>query len=52
MNQQKQKNERDEVKKEINKENKDRISKGQKPIYINKNKFNKYFKIKNQDNKK
>ena len=42
MNQQKQKNERDEVKKEINKENKDRISKGQKPIYINKNKFKKY----------
>ena len=52
MNQQKQKNERDEIRKEINKENKERISKGQKPIYINQNKMNKYFKNKNKENKK
>ena len=52
MNQQKQKNERNELKKEINKENKERISKGQKPIYINQNKINKFFKNKNQENKK
>ena len=50
MNQQKQKNERVEVKKEINKENKDRISKGQKPIYINQNKLNKYIKNKKKEN--
>ena len=49
MNQQKQKSERDEIKKEINKENKERISKGLKPIYINKNKLNKYFKNKDKD---
>ena len=52
MNQQKQKNERDEIRKEINKENKERISKGQKPIYINQNKMNKYFKNKNKENQK
>ena len=46
MNQQKQKNERNEIKKEINKENKVRISKGKKPIYINQNKLNKYIKNK------
>ena len=49
MNQQKQKSERDEIKKEINKENKERISKGLKPIYINQNKLNKYFKNKDKD---
>ena len=49
MNQQKQKNERNEIKKEINKENKERISKGLKPIYVNQNKLNKYFKNKNKD---
>ena len=49
MNQQKQKNERNEIKKEINKENKERISKGLKPIYVNQTKLNKYFKNKNKD---
>ena len=52
MNQQKQKNERNEIKKEINKENKERISKGLKPVYINQNKINKYFKNVNKENKK
>ena len=52
MNQQKQKSERDEIKKEINKENKERISKGLKPIYINQNKLNKYFKNKDKNKDK
>ena len=52
INQQKQKNERNEIKKEINKENKERISKGLKPVYINQNKINKYFKNVNKENKK
>lgn len=49
INQQKQKESKQEIKTEINKENKKRMSKGQKPIYINKNKVNKF--IKKQKNK-
>lgn len=49
INQQKQKESKQEIKTEINKENKKRMSKGQKPIYINKSKVNKF--IKKQKNK-
>ena len=42
INHQKQLNNKKEIKKEINQENKKRIKAGQKPIYINKTKLNKY----------
>lgn len=52
MNQQKQKQIKNDIKKEINKENKERYSKGQKPIFINDNKINKYIKSQKKDKNK
>lgn len=49
INQQKQKQMKNDIKKEINKENKERYSKGQKPIFVNDNKLNKYIKNKNME---
>ena len=51
INQQKQKQIKTDIKKEIDKENKDRVQKGQKPIYVNKNKLNKYIKNQKNENK-
>ena len=51
MNTQKQKQIKSDIKKEINKENKERVSKGQKPIYVNDNKINKYIKNQKTDKK-
>ena len=51
MNQQKQKQIKTDIKKEIDKENKDRVQKGQKPIYVNNNKLNKYIKNQKNENK-
>ena len=50
LNQQKQKQIKSDIKKEINRENKERYEKGQKPIFVNDNKINKY--IKNQKKEK
>ena len=52
MNQQKQKQIKNDIKKEINKENKERYSKGQKPIFVNNNKNNKYIKSQKSDKNK
>ena len=52
INQQKQKQMKTDIKKEINKENKERYSKGQKPIFVNNNKLNKYIKSKKNDENK
>ena len=52
MNQQKQKQIKNDIKKEINKENKERYSKGQKPIFINDNKINKYIKSQKKNKNK
>ena len=52
MNQQKQKQIKNDIKKEINKENKERYSKGQKPIFVNNNKINKYIKSQKSDKNK
>ena len=49
INQQKQKQMKTDIKKEINKENKERYAKGQKPIFINNNKLNKYIKNKKNE---
>ena len=51
INQQKQINKKLEIKKEINQENKKRISIEQKPIYVNKTKMNKYIKNSKNNNK-
>lgn len=51
MNQQKQKQIKSDIKKEIDKENKERVHKGQKPIYVNNNKLNKYIKNQKNENK-
>lgn len=51
INQQKQKQIKTDIKKEIDKENKDRVQKGQKPIYVNNNKLNKYIKNQKNENK-
>ena len=48
LNQQKQNEEKQEIKTEINKENKKRMSQGQKPIFVNKNKVNKFLKKKKE----
>ena len=52
INQQKQKQIKTDIKKEINKENKERYSKGQKPIFVNDNKINKYNKNQKNDKNK
>ena len=52
INQQKQKQIKTDIKKEINKENKERYSKGQKPIFVNDNKINKYIKSQKNDKNK
>lgn len=52
INHQKQINNKLEIKKEINQENKKRIKAGQKPIYINKTKLNKYINNSKKNNKK
>jgi ribosomal RNA-processing protein 36 len=49
INQQKQKQIKSDIKKEINKENKERYSKGQKPIFVNDNKINKFIKNKKKE---
>ena len=51
INQQKQKQIKTDIKKEIDKENKDRVQKGKKPIYVNNNKLNKYIKNQKNENK-
>ena len=51
INHQKQLNNKKEIKKEINQENKKRIKAGQKPIYINKTKLNKYINNSKKNNK-
>ena len=48
LNQQKQNEEKQEIKTEINKENKKRMSQEQKPIFVNKNKVNKFLKKKKE----